>query len=281
MTGVLAKMPSAGVDGSGFIRSLARGLAVLRGFRPARPRMTITQVAAACDLTRAGARRMLLTLHNLGYVGIDGRYFYLTARVLELGQGFLLQPLWKATRPVLQSVANRLGETASAGVLDGFNVVYTLRVRSSRLLHLELSAGDQLPAHASSMGRVLLAALPPDRLEAYLRQAQFRAYTRFTLDSPSELRRRLDEAGRQGWSCARGEIDEAITGISVPLMSLDGRTLAAMHVSINTERATPHLVERTIVPILKDAATAVARNLRSTEGGGSRPPLRTMANGLR
>jgi IclR family pca regulon transcriptional regulator len=248
-------------EGDGFIRSLARGLAVLRTFRPNHPRMTITEVATACDLTRAGARRMLLTLQSLGYVGVDGRYFYLTARVLDLSRGFLNQPLWKAARTALESVAGTLGETASAGVLEGFNIIYTLRIRSPRMLHLELDAGDQLPAHVSSMGRVLLAASPPERVEAYIRHAQFTKFTQFTVDTPGELRRRLEEARAQGWCCARGEVDEAITGISVPLIGIERRTLAALHVSISTERAS-ELIERTIVPTLRDAAMAIVQSLR-------------------
>jgi IclR family pca regulon transcriptional regulator len=256
-------MQAIATEGDGFIRSLARGLAVLRAFRPEHCRMTITEVASACDLTRAGARRMLLTLQSLGYVGMDGRYFYLTARVLDLSQGFLSQPLWKATRTALESVAGTLGETTSAGVLEGFNIIYTLRIRSSRMLNLELNPGDQLPAHVSSMGRVLLAASPPERVDAYLRQARFTKYTQFTVDSPAELRRRLEEARAKGWSWSRGEVDEAITGISVPLVGIERRTLAALHVSIGTERATPELVEQTIVPTLKNAAAAIVQSLRA------------------
>ncbi len=206
---------------------------------------------------------MLLTLQTLGYVGVDGRYFYLTARVLDLSEGFLNQPLWKATRTALQSVVGTLGETVSAGVLEGFSIIYTLRIRCHRMLHLELNPGDQLPAYVSSMGRVLLAASPPERVEAYLRQAQFKKYTRFTVDSPAELRRRLDEARNQVWCVVRGEVDEGITGISVPLVGIERRTLAALHTSINTERATPALVEQTIVPTLKEAAANIVRSLRA------------------
>jgi IclR family pca regulon transcriptional regulator len=151
---------------------------------------------------------MLLTLHSGGYIGIDGRYFYSTARVLELSQGFLAQPLWWGTGPVLQSLADRIGETASADVLEGFNSVYTLCIRSSRLLHLERNPGDRLRAHECGMGRVLLATLSSERLEAYLRQAEFKSHTRFTVTIPCELRRRLEETRRQAWSCARGGGEE-------------------------------------------------------------------------
>ena len=149
------------------IHSLARGIELLRAFGPGNDRMTIAQSAKAARLTRAGARRVLLTLESMGYVCSDGRQYWLTARVLELGQGYLAQPLWQVVRPALLSVAHTLNETVSAGVLDGHEVVYTVRTRSSRILQFELRPGARLPAYTSSIGRVLLAALPRANLERY------------------------------------------------------------------------------------------------------------------
>src|SRR5262245_41688821 len=116
-------------SGDGFVQSLARGMAVIRAFRTGHERLTMAEVARAAGLTRAGARRVLLTLKELGYVGVDGLDFFLTSRVLELSQGYLRQTLWDKVQPVLQSVADSLNETASAGVLEGFDIVYTARVR--------------------------------------------------------------------------------------------------------------------------------------------------------
>lgn len=248
-------------NGDGFVQSVARGLAVIRAFGPGRERLTMAQVATASQLTRAGARRILLTLHNLGYVAIDGRYFYLTSRVLELGRGYLAQSLWELTRPELQKLADTLGETASAGVLDGFDVVYTVRIRSPRILQLELAPGAHLPAHGSSMGQVLLAALSPVELASYMRQATFEKFTPHTLDSRDALMARLHQVRAQGWAAARGEIEEGTSGVAVPLVDAEGRTLAALAISLNTDRATPEHVEGTVVPCLRETAAAVAAKL--------------------
>ncbi|WP_395646311.1 IclR family transcriptional regulator C-terminal domain-containing protein [Terricaulis sp.] len=239
------------------IQSLARGLAVLTAFRPGAERLTMAQVASACGLTRAGARRILLTLQNLGYVDVEDRHFFLTSKVLDLGQGFLGQSIWERARPVLQDVVDRLNETASAGVLEGFDVVYTLRVRSSRVLHLELHPGMHMPAHASSIGRVLLAALPQHQLAAYLRQATFKRYTAATVADPEVLRQRLDEVRTRGWCHVHGEIDEGVSGVAVPLIDRDGVTRAALSIGATLDRATPEAVRQTIVPTLHEAAAKI------------------------
>lgn len=249
------------VTGEAFLQSLARGLAVLTAFRPERGRLTMAQVAKATGLTRAGARRILLTLEHLGYVSVDKRLFFLTSQVLDLTAGYSAQPLWETTRKVLQSIAGKLNETVSAGTLDGHDVVYAVRVRSSHLLHLELKEGARLPAHASSMGRVLLAALPPGSLERYLRTTELMRYTRCTITNPSLLRQRLQEVRQQGWCAVRDEIEEGICGVSVPLVDSSGRTVAALNVSVSSKRATARLIGKTIVPALREAAKSISAML--------------------
>lgn len=243
------------------IQSLARGIEFLRAFGPGTHRMTIAQAAKVTGLTRAGARRILLTLENLGYVGNDGREYFLTARVLELGHGFLAQPLWQAVRPALHAVATSLNETASAGVLDGHEVVYTVRIRSSRILQLELRAGARLPAHASSIGRVLLAALTPPELDRYFRHAKLTRFTRSTVVDPAILRKRLQEVRAQGWCHLRDEMQEGVSGVAVPLHDRAGRTLAALSVSTNSERTSVRTVKTTMVPALREAAASIRKEL--------------------
>ncbi len=242
------------------MQSLARGLAVLRAFAPGHERLTIAEAAARTGLTRAGARRILLTLQHLGYIRSDSRHFFLTARVLDLARGFGERALWDATRPVLQSVADALNETTSAGVLDGAEVVYVLRIPSARPLHIGVSPGTRLPAHVSSMGRVLLAALPGPALEEYFRTSPLRRFTKFTVTDPSVLRARLDEVRAQGWSYVKGEIEEGVSGVSVPLADKAGRVIAALNVSTNAERASMQEVRRTIVPALQAAAVRISVN---------------------
>ena len=231
---------------------------MLRAFAPGHERLTIADAAARAGLTRAGARRILLTLQHLGYVRSDSRHFFLTGRVLDLAQGFGERRLWDSTRPVLQSVADTLNETTSAGILDGGEVVYVLRIQSARLLHLGVSAGSRLPAHVSSMGRVLLAALPPRALEDYLRTSPLRRFTKFTVTDPGVLRARLAEVRQQGWAYVKGEIEEGVSGVSVPLADRAGRVMAALNVSTNAERASMQEVRRTIVPALQAAALEIS-----------------------
>lgn len=243
------------------IQSLARGMEVLRAFGTASDKMTIAEAARVTGLTRAGARRILLTLEKLGYVRSDGRHYSLTPRVLELGQGLLAQPLWQAVRPVLLSVANELKETASAGVLDGHDVVYTIRIRSSRILHLELRAGTRLPAYACSIGRVLLASLPPAALDRYFRHATFTRFTKFTIVDEAMLRAKLQEVREQGWCHVHDEIENGVGGVSVPLIGADGQTISALNVSANSERTSIRIVKTRIVPVLKEASAALTREL--------------------
>ncbi len=261
--GVANRMPRERKDD--VIHSLARGIELLRAFGPENTRMTIAQAAKAANLTRAGARRVLLTLENLGYVCSDGRQYWLTARVLEFGQGYLAQPLWHIVRPVLLSVARTLNETVSAGVLDGLDVVYTVRTRSSRVLQLELRPGARLPAYASSIGRVLLAALPPNALERYFAQAQFVQFTRFTIADPATLRKRLAQVREQGWCHVRDELEGGISGAAVPLLDPAGRTIAALNVSTNTDRTTVRSIKSTMVPLLLEAAASIRKELATLQ----------------
>jgi IclR family pca regulon transcriptional regulator len=245
------------LDGDEYIQSLARGLSVIRAFGAANQRLTMAQVAAACDLTRAGARRILLTLQNLGYVTMDGRHFSLTSKILELSQGYLAQSLWQKAEPILETVVEDLNETASAAVLEGFDVVYTLRVRCSRMLQFELQPGAHLPAHASSVGRVLLAGLPTYELERYLRQAEFRKYTPATVADPQVLCDCLQTVRSQGWCHLHGEMDEAVSGVAVPLRDAAGQTVAAISIGTNSARATPAFVRSRVVPTLQAAASRI------------------------
>jgi IclR family transcriptional regulator, pca regulon regulatory protein len=250
-------------SGDEVIQSLARGIEVLRAFGAAKDRMTIAEAAKISGLTRAGARRVLLTLEKLGYVRSDGRQYSLTARVLELGQGFLAQPLWQTVRPALLSIANTLNETVSAGVLDGHDVVYTVRVRSSRILQLELRAGARLPAYASSIGRVLLAALPPVALERYFRHATFTPFTKSTVVDPAALRERLEEVRAQGWCHVRDEMETGVAGVGVPLIDSSGQTIAAINVSTTSDRTSVRMAKTTIVPVLREAATQIRNELQA------------------
>jgi IclR family pca regulon transcriptional regulator len=249
------------MGGDRFIQSLARGVAVIRAFRPGHEKLTMAEVASAAGLPRAGARRVLLTLKELGYVEVEGRNFFLTSRVLDLSQGYVRQTLWDRVRPVLQTITDTINETASASVLEGFDVVYTLRIRPERPLHWALDVGAHLPAHASSMGRVLLAALPPEDLARYLQQVRFEAFTPATVVDLDSLRTRLKEVQQRGWCCARDEIAEGLTCVSVPLRDRKGRTIAAMGVSMSSSHLTEQALKTQIVPLLQRSSSAITKSM--------------------
>lgn len=256
-------------DDPDHVQSLGRGLAVLRAFGPDRETLTIAEAAQATGLTRAGARRILLTLRDLGYVSEIDRAFALTAKVLELGYAyFSSRSIWTAARPVLQALADEINETVSIGVLDDTEIIYVLRVPSSRVLQLGLSAGSRLPAHVSSMGRVLLAALPDHVLYAYLQRAPLRKYTKYTITDPRVLRARLEEVRTQGWAYVKGEIEEGVSGISVPLRDQEDGLIGALNVSTASERASSQEVRKVIVPRLREACRGILLAHGSTRIGG-------------
>jgi IclR family transcriptional regulator, pca regulon regulatory protein len=252
-------VPKFLADTDPYILSLERGLAVIRAFSQGRERLIIAEVAKICGLTRAGARRILLTLQRLGYVDNDGRQFFLTPQVLELGAGFLQRTIWDKAENVLRDLVDELNETASTGVLTGFDVVYTKRVRCARAVHIDMREGAHVTAHVSSIGRVLLAGLPDRELDRYLGQAEFVRYTQHTVTDAVTLRSRLEQVRSDGWAVVQGEMDEAMTGVAVPLRDASGRTFAGVSVGILAPRATPQFIDSRVLPLLQDASKRIAK----------------------
>ena len=183
-----------------FVQSLERGLAVIRAFDAQHPELTLSEVARHCDLTRAAARRFLLTLADLGYVRTDGRLFRLTPRVLELGYAYLSSlSLPEVAAPHLERLVAEVHESSSMSVLDGDDVVYVARVPTARIMTVAINVGTRFPAYATSMGRVLLAALPDEQaLDAYLTGCTLERLTPRTVTSPDALRAELDAGARPG-----------------------------------------------------------------------------------
>src|SRR6478752_6151600 len=149
--------------GDGYVQSFARGLEVIRSFSADAPRQTLTEVAGRSGLSRAGARRILLTLETLGYVSSDGKLFSLTPRILDLGFAYLSSmPIWNLAEPVMEALVGEVKESCSAAVLDGTDIVYVLRVPTHKIMSISLGVGSRLPAYCTSMGRMLLAGLDDD-----------------------------------------------------------------------------------------------------------------------
>jgi IclR family pca regulon transcriptional regulator len=250
--------------GEHFVQSLERGLAVIRAFGADDPELTLSDVARRTGLTRAAARRFLLTLTDLGYVRSDGRQFALTPRVLELGYAFLSSlTLPEVAAPHLERLAAELRESSSVSVLDGDEIVYVGRVPTSRIMRVSINVGTRFPAYATSMGRVLLAALPDPERDAYLSRAEIHPLTPRAIDNAADLRAQLQRIREQGgWALVDQELEEGLRSIAAPIHDANGRTVAAINLSAHASRLTPTDIQRSLLPPLLQAAKRIEADLR-------------------
>lgn len=252
------------------VQSLARGLAVIRAFDETRPELTLSEVARAVNLTRAAARRFLLTLMDLGYVRSNGRRFSLTPRVLELGHAYLSSlTLPELAQPHLEHLSAEVQESSSVSVLDDGWVVYVARVATSRIMSVAINVGTRFPAYATSMGRVLLAGLPPEELDTHLAAAELQPLTPHTLTDPEALRAEIARVRARGWVIVDQELEPGLRSIAVPLHDRHGRVMAAMNVSTHASRTTPEDMRRELLPPLQRTAEAVEADLAAL--GHDRP----------
>lgn len=240
-----------------YVKSVEKTFDVLRAFDPEHPRLTISQIASRSDMTRASARRFLLTLADLGYVRVDGSSFELTPRSLEIGSSYLANlALPRIAERHLKSLAVELNETTSLCILDGQDIVYVACVPSPRLLSVSINVGTRFPAWATSMGRVLVADLPEPRLTGYFKEVELQRFTERSLGSLDELRREVDLARSRGWSIVSQELEDGLRGVAVPVRSGQD-TVAAINVSLQTHRASAETIRNTVVPQLQEAARLV------------------------
>jgi IclR family pca regulon transcriptional regulator len=223
-----------------FVQSLARGLQVITAFNADRPTMTLSEVAVASGLSRATARRFLHTLAELGYVRTDGKQFELTPQVLRLGTAYLSGfGLPQVAQPHLERLSAEVGESTSAAVLDGSEIVYVARVSTRRIMTVGITVGTRFPAFATSMGRVLLAALPAEELDSYFLAADLRPPTPRTVHTEAELRTLLSEVRAQGWAEVDQELEVGLFSLAAPVRDVSGAVVAAVNVSTTSpERPT-------------------------------------------
>jgi IclR family transcriptional regulator, pca regulon regulatory protein len=245
-----------------FVQGFERGAAIIKAFGTRSRSLTVTQVAGHTGLTRAVARRYLLTLETLGYVTRDEVGFALTPRVLELGFAYLSTlTVADVARPYMLRVVETLQESCSLGVLDGPDVVYVGRVQAQRLMTTSIVVGSRLPAHATSLGKVLLAYLPTPRLEAYFATTSLQPLTERTIGDEATLRRLLQIIRRQGWSENDEESEKGIRTIAVPIFDRRGDAVAAINLSGHASRVTMRSLRRDHLPVLLDAAAEISRAL--------------------
>ncbi|MGH3517800.1 MAG: IclR family transcriptional regulator domain-containing protein, partial [Haloechinothrix sp.] len=245
--------------GPHFVQSVARALAVMRSFSAEHPKQSLSEVARETGLDRATARRLLLTLVDLGYMATDGRGFELTPRTLELGYAYLSSmTVPEVAGPHLQKLARELNETAALAVLDADDIVYVALVPSARLAAVKINIGTRFKAYATSMGRVLLAGLPQPELEAYLDRLHLELKTGRTVRTVHKLRAEIDKVRTQGWALVDSELEEGLRGAAAPVRDRAGRVIAAANVSVHAGRTTPELVEQEYLP-------AILRTVRMIE----------------
>ena len=247
---------------AGFVHSLERGLSVIRCFSDERPRLTLSEVARQTGLSRASARRSLLTLQTLGYVSSDDRQFFLTPRVLTLGYAYLSSLSFAdVAQSRLADLANEVHESCSASVLDGFDIVYVARAATKRIMTISLSVGTRLPAYATSMGRVLLAALPDDQLNAYLDQGTLAPLTERTIVDRDQLSAELARTRTRGWCLVDQELEDGLRSIAVPVHDASGRVVAAVNTSAHATRVPLTTLQKSFLAKLKDCAAAIDAEL--------------------
>ncbi len=263
---------SDGARNGDFVQSLERGLAVIRAFGPGAERLTLTEVAQAAGLTRAAARRFLLTLVELGYVRNDGREFSLRPRVLELGYAYLSGlSLAEVAQPHLEELVAQVHESSSISVLDGAEIVYVVRVSTRRIMTVAISVGTRFPAYCTSMGRVLLAARPDAEVDEYLRTVELETRTDRTITDPDELRASLTTVRRDGFALVEQELEDGLTSLAVPVHDASGNVIAAMNVSANAFRVDAEALVRDFLPRMRTTAANIEDALRAQPG--IRPPV--------
>jgi IclR family pca regulon transcriptional regulator len=254
--------PPAPKPGDTYVQSFARGLSVIRSFSADAPSQSLSEVAARTGLTRAGARRILLTLEGLGYVECQGRQFRLTPKILDLGFAYLSSlPLWNLAEPVMEQLVAEVKESCSAAVLDGTELVYVLRVPTHKIMSINLGIGSRLPAYCTSMGRVLLAGLAPEELRRRLQASALVARTPRTVTDPLALEQLVAQVRDQGWCLVNQELEEGLVSLAAPIRDRGGRTIAALNISGQFNRTPPAHMQEHFLPKLRDAAQRISQLL--------------------
>lgn len=262
-------------DSADYVQSLARGLQVLRAFDRELASPSLSQVAERTGLSRAVARRLLLTLQHLGYVGSQGRNFYLTPRVLELGYSYLTSlDLTELAQQSLALLAERVGESCSMSVLDGQDIVYVLRVPVRRVMSIALGVGARLPAYATSMGRAILAGMPEAELAQWLRGQKLRALTPYTVRTVTALKAEIKRAREQGYALVSRELEVGLLALAVPIRTADGSIVAALNVGMPYSEDAATRAIKVILPAMRDAQRSIEHAIQH---GGWQPHMAMMS----
>jgi IclR family pca regulon transcriptional regulator len=257
-------MPATPIHGrdADFVRSIERGLAVVAALGHPGRGLTLAEVARAIGVTRASARRTLLTLEQLGYLRCDDRLFLLTPKLLDVGHGYRAGlALPDVARPHLQLLMEATEEFCSVSVLDGDETLCVARVAPARIMNVAMPVGTRLPAYATCVGRVLLAALDAVDLDDYLGRVELRALTPATIATAPSLRRELDRVRRQRFAVVDQELERGLRSAAAPIRDTAGRVVAAANVGALAGRVTVDTLRRRLLPPLRATAESIERDL--------------------
>ena len=258
-----------------YVQSLDRGLAVIRVFDAEHAALTLSEVAARAGLSRAVARRLLMTLEFLGYVRRRERQFSLSPRILELGFSYLSSVnVAMLAHPFMEEVAREINESCSLGVLDSEDVVYVQRVAVRKVMAITLGIGARLPAYCTSMGRVLLGGLDDESLERWLRGVRTQTWTRLTLTEKPEIRAAVQRARNQGYAYVEQELQEGLCSIAVPVRNPRGEVIAALNSGMPyRDGARSHALKK-VLPALQSGAGRIERTLAGRPANVRQPGRR-------
>jgi IclR family pca regulon transcriptional regulator len=266
-----AAVPVAGLDRQSrdYVQSLARGLEVIRAFSSDTQVLPLSGVCEKTGLTRATARRFLLTLVEMGYVGTDGRLFWLMPRVLELGFAYLsASAVPDLALPHLERLVFEVGESSEMAVLDGTAVVYVQRVVGPRFMTVSINVGSRMPAHLTSLGRVLLAGLPEDELAAFLEKFERACPSSGPGTSAATLRREVARAREAGWAMVDQELEQGLRAIAAPVRDAKGRVIVAAGISTHAARRSLESLHDDLLPALLTTVGRIESDLHAARLGG-------------
>jgi IclR family transcriptional regulator, pca regulon regulatory protein len=249
-----------------FIEALARGLDVIRAFQPRQPVMSLAAVAGAAGLARPTARRILLTLEQLGYVRAAAGGFELTPRILELGMSYVLsRNRWEVARPHMERLVARTHESSSIAHLDGSDIVYVARVAVPKIIALAVTIGTRFPAMPTSLGKVLLAALPAGEAERVLAEPSRSGITARWQPGAAERAAELRDVRARGWSLTDEQLAAGIRSVAAPLRDGDGRVIAALNVTVHAAETPVDILTGDYLPLLLQTAGAISADWASCQ----------------
>jgi IclR family transcriptional regulator, pca regulon regulatory protein len=245
----------ATINPKDLVEGLGKGLRVIEGFDDDHPRLTASQAAERTGITRTATRRHLLSLVHFGYAATDGKHFWLTPRVLRLGQSYLgAARLPRLVQPFIQRVSQQCGETVNVSVLDGHEIVYVARSNPPRWMSIGYQVGVRVPAHVVTPGVVILATRSDAEVDGWIAEHAFAGFTAHTVTDPALFAQEVRTARQQDYWVANGQLDAAFAGISVPLVDRKGRCQGALGMTVLTAHHGPEAMRDRLLPLLREAA---------------------------